>query len=97
MSDGVTILQALGRRLEKTIASDCVVRGYDSAKTFDLHEHTVSNLDDLRTLLADLAGRPDRGVVRGAVADPSRTRGVRRLLHDDGGTGDRATLVDVPR
>ena len=95
MSDTVTILQAHGRRLCKTIAADGSVRGYDSAKTFDLFERAVSNLDDLHAILADLAGRPDRCIVRGAIADPKRTRGVRRLLHDDG--ADLATLVDVPR
>jgi hypothetical protein len=60
-----------------------------------MHERSVSSLADLHTLLADLAGRPDRCIVRGAIADPGRTRGARRLLHDDG--GERATLVDVPR
>jgi hypothetical protein len=84
-------------RLCKTIAADGAVRGYDSAKIFDLHERAVSSLADLYTLFADLAGQPDRCVVRGAIADPARVRGVRRLLHDGGETGDRATLVDVPR
>ncbi len=95
MSDAITILRAHGRRLCKTIATDGSVRGYDSARTFDMSERSVSNLDDLHAILADLAGRPDRCIVRGAIADPERTRGVRRLLHDDG--ADLATLVDVPR
>ena len=97
MSDSVTILQARGRRLCKTIAADGSVRGYDSAKTFDLFERSVFSLADLHELLADLAGRPDRCVVRGAIADPSRTRGVRRLLHADPETGEQPTLRDVPR
>ena len=95
MADTITILQARGRRLCKTIAADGSVRGYDSARTFDMSERAVSNLDDLHVILADLAGRPDRCIVRGAIADPSRTRGVRRLLHADG--EDRETLKDVPR
>lgn len=95
MSDAITILRAHGRRLCKTIAADGSVRGYDSARTFDMSERSVSNLDDLHAILADLASRPDRCIVRGAIADPERTRGVRRLLHDDG--ADLATLVDVPR
>ena len=97
MSDGITILQARGRRLCKTIRADGTIVGYDSAKTFDMSEREVSTLADLHTLLADLAGRPDRCVVRGGIADRGRTRGVRRLLHDDHETGDRATILDVPR
>lgn len=97
MSDSVTILQARGRRLCKTIAADGSVRGYDSAKTFDLFERAVSSLADLHALLVDLAGQADRCIVRGAIADPSRTRGVRRLLHADPETGEQPTLRDVPR
>ncbi len=97
MSDTVTVLRARGRRLCKTIAADGSLRGYDSARTFDMFERAVSDLDDLHTLLADLAGRPDRCIVRGAVADPARTRGVRRLLHADPETGEQSTLRDVPR
>jgi hypothetical protein len=44
-----------------------------------------------------LAGRRDTCVLRGAVADPARTRGVRRLLHPDWRTGEAATLADTPR
>lgn len=97
MSDSVTILQARGRRLCKTIAADGTIAGYDSATTFDMREREVGSIADLRGVLTDLAGRADRCLVRAAIADPSRTRGVRRLLHDDGETGDRATLVDAPR
>ncbi len=60
LADHITILAARGRRLCKTIAADSSVRGYDSAKTFDMHERDVANLADLHTLLADLAGRHDR-------------------------------------
>ena len=95
MSDAITILQARGRRLAKGIVADGTIIGYDSARTFDMHEREVSNLDYMHKLLADLATRRDCCVVRGAIADPSRTRGARRLLHDDG--EDRATLRDVPR
>ena len=97
MADTITILRARGRRLCKTITADGGVRGYDSARTFDMFKLEVSSLDDLHAILADLAGQRDRCVVRGAIADPSRTRGVRRLLHADPETGEQPTLRDVPR
>jgi len=98
MSDAtgmVTILRAHGRRLAKYVRSDGTVESHDSARTFDMSERAVASLDDLHALLADLAARPDCCIVRGSIADPARTRGVRRLLHDDG--ADRATLKDVHR
>ena len=97
MADTITILRARGRRLCKTITADGGVRGYDSARTFDMFKLEVSSLDDLHAILADLAGQRDRCVVRGAIADPARTRGVRRLLHADPQTGEQPTLRDVPR
>ena len=100
MSDAtgmVTILRAHGRRLAKYVRSDGTVESHDSAKTFDMSEHIVASLDDLHSVLADLASRADRCVVRGAIADPTRTRGVRRLLHADPETGEQPTLRDVPR
>lgn len=96
-ADCVTILAARGRRLAKRIAADGTIESYDSARTFDMFERAVSSLADMNAILADLAAKPDRCIVRGAIADPSRTCGVRRLLHDDPETGDRATLVDMPR
>ncbi|MCK8788241.1 hypothetical protein M0638_28220, partial [Roseomonas sp. NAR14] len=51
----------------------------------------------LAALLHDLAGRRSCAIVRGAIADPARTRGVRRLVHADPKTGDAPTLRDVPR
>jgi hypothetical protein len=36
-------------------------------------------------------------VVRAAIADPARTRGVRRLLYSDDDAGEAPTLTEVPR
>src|SRR5579875_390630 len=95
MSDSVTILAARGRRLCKIIRASGTTVSYDRAKTFDIRERKVSSLADIYGLLAGLAGKPNCCVVRGAIADPGRTRRVRRLLYDNG--EDRATLKDVPR
>lgn len=97
MTDELTILRARGRKLCKTIRADGSIVGYDNAKTFDLSERSVSKLADFHTVRRELATRRDCAVVRGGIADPSRTRGVRRLLHEDRKTGDPPTLLDVPR
>ncbi|MBI0435421.1 hypothetical protein [Roseomonas sp. KE0001] len=96
-SDGITILHAKHRRLTKTWHADGTCDGYDSAKHFDLHEVVIDGLDALEALLRDLAPRWDCAVVRGAIADPARTRSVRRLAHPDPETGEAATLRDIPR
>ena len=91
----MTVLHSRGRRLCKTIAADGTVANYDDARTFDMTERTFAGLDELHALLCDLSARRDCCVVRGGIADPASVRGVRRLLHADG--GDAATLIDVPR
>ncbi len=57
----------------------------------------IDGLAAFEPLLSRLLRRPDCAVVRGAIADPTRKHGVRRLLHPDPDTGDMATLRDVPR
>ncbi|MCK8784137.1 hypothetical protein M0638_07075 [Roseomonas sp. NAR14] len=94
---GLTVVRARGRRLCKLIRRDGAAQGYDLAKTLDLHAATVPDLPALAELLRALAGRQDSAIVRGAIADPARTRGVRRLLHPDAATGEAPTLRDVPR
>lgn len=94
---GVTVLQARGRRLCKTIRPGGEVIGYDSAKTLDLRAVSLATLTDLHALVHDLAGRTDCALVRGTPISPEHSRGVRRLLYDDAETGDAATLLDVPR
>lgn len=95
--DTITVLLGRGRRLAKLIEADGTIVGYDSARTFDLEEQQIADLDALRGLLDRLLGQPDRCAVRGRIADPARTRGVRRLIRPDPETGEEATLIDVPR
>lgn len=93
----ITIAQAIGRKLTKTMRSGGVVRGCDETKHFDFHHHDFGDLWGLNSLVADLLSRPDCAVVRGGILDPSRTRRVRRLLHRDTKTGDAPTLTDAHR
>jgi hypothetical protein len=93
----LTILQSRGRRLCKTWSADGTVVGYDAVKTVDLHDEPVPNHAALESVLREKQPLRDCCVVRGGIADPQRTRGVRRLLHTDPLTGDQPTLVDAPR
>jgi hypothetical protein len=96
LAETITIVRARRRRLAKLIRGADIVN-YDSARTIDLCAMAIDDLTALEPLLTRLSRRPDCAVVRGAIADTSRTRGVRRLLHPDPDTGDVATLRDVPR
>jgi hypothetical protein len=49
------------------------------------------------TLLERMQARRRFCLVRGAIADAARVRGVRRLLHPARETGEAQTLRDVPR
>jgi len=95
MSETLTILRSVSRDLTKRICADSSIEPYDQARTFNLIERQVDGLDDIHQLLRRLERRSDCCIVRGAIADPARTRGVRRLLHPDG--GDQPTLREVPR
>ena len=94
---GVTVLVARGRRLCKVVRPDGEVVDYDRVRLVDLEPLDLPGLPALHDLLLRLSTRRDCCIVRGAVADPARVRGVRRLLHDDPVTGDLATLREVPR
>jgi hypothetical protein len=96
-SCGLTVLRARGRRLCKVIHPDSAVVDYDQAKLFDLEPLDLADLLALHDLLHRLGRRRDCCVVRGAVADPARMLGVRRLLHVDPDTGDLSTLREEPR
>ncbi len=96
-SCGATVLHAAGRRLTKVWHADGSCTAYDKALLFDLHPVELANLDALLSLLRELELQPEKSITRGAIADPSRTRGVRRLLHRDPATGEEPTLRDVPR
>jgi hypothetical protein len=93
--DSITVLHARSRLLAKRIARDGTIIDYDAAKHFDLTEIQVDGLDHLEEDLRLLLHQPDRGVVRGRIADLGHATGVRRLLHPDG--GDPASLIEVPR
>jgi hypothetical protein len=96
-SDSITILHARGRRLAKVISADSSITDYDSARLYDLSVVELAGLEALESLLRRLAHRPDCCIVRGTIADPSRTRKVRRLLYHDRETDDPPTLRDEPR
>jgi hypothetical protein len=96
-ADTLTILRSRGRWLAKLVRTDRTIEGYDRARRFDLITVAVQGLDGLGGILRSLMGRPECCIVRGAVIDPSRTKGVRRLLYPDGESGDPPTLRDVPR
>lgn len=97
MSDQLTVLRSRGRRLAKFIAADGEIIGYDSARTFDAEEITVTGIDDLAARLRWLAREPERCIVRGALADPNYRIGIRRLVHPDPKTGEVPTLREAPR
>jgi hypothetical protein len=95
--DGITIVRAANRRLCKVVHSDGTIDDYQGARLVDLIEREFEDFDGLARLLTQLASRRDAAVVRGAPADPTRTRGVRRLVHADPETGDPPTLVECSR
>jgi hypothetical protein len=93
----LTLARAPGQRLCKTRCADGRVEDYARAFRFDLDAVVAPDLAGLAGLLRDLATRRDTCVLRGAIADPARVRGGRRLLHPDPKTGEAATLVETPR
>jgi len=95
--DGLTIIQAPGRRLAKLIRADGTTEGYDRTRHFNLFPVQIPDQSALVLLLDRLSGMADCAVVRGTVADLARMRRVRRLLHPDPKTGDAATLCEARR
>jgi hypothetical protein len=96
VSEAITILRARARRLAKLICADGTIVDYDKARTFDLIEIAVADIDALDRLVRRLERRRDCCIVRGAVA-VKYGNAVRRLLHPDPSTGDQPTLCEVPR
>jgi len=96
---GATIVETASPALifAKRWRADGTCADYDRARTVNLTPAPTADLGELARLLEHLAGRPRCCIVRGAIADPSRVAGVRRLLHPDPDTGEPATLVEVPR
>lgn len=95
--NAMTILHTPGRRLAKRISQSGIVSGYEGAKHFNLTERPLSGLDELAEALTWLLPRPAYAVVRGAVADPARVTGVRRLIHPCPHSGEQPTLQEAPR
>ena len=93
----ITLLRAKGPRLAKTLHPGGSFTPYGDARTFDMTEAPVTSLVALHGILAKLLPRPDLAIVRGAIADPARAHGVRRLLHPAPKSGDLPTLREVPR
>ena len=97
MSDTLTVLHAPYRRLTKVIRADGTINPFDDAKTFDMAEIDIRDLDHLAVILGKLLARPHCCIVRGAIAHPARVRAVRRLLHRCTETGDPPTIRDANR
>ena len=93
----LTLATARGRCLCKTRHADGRVTDYDAARTLDLDTTSAPDLGTLAALLGELGTRPDACILRGAILDAGRTRGVRRLLHADSNAGDAPTLRETPR
>ena len=95
--DTLTIVRSNSLRLAKRIHADGQIEGYAKARIFDLFAEPVADLTALAALLRRVTPWCGVAVVRGAILDPNRACGVRRLLYPDHGTGEDATLRDVPR
>jgi hypothetical protein len=96
MTDTLTVIRSRHLRLAKTIHAYGRIDDYDRAKTLDLFEIPCSGLDAIGALLTRLLPQPSCAVVFGGIADPARTRGVRRLAYPDPETGELATLRPIP-
>ncbi len=94
--DTITVIRSPFLRLAKRIHADGTTDAYDNARTLDLFTMPAPDLDALGALLRLLLGKPSCAVVFGAVADPKRTKRVRRLAYPDPETGDIPTLAAVP-
>ena len=77
-ADTLTVIRSRHLRLAKTIHADGRIDDYDRAKTLDLFEMQVADLDGISNLLARLLPQPSCAAIFGGIADPARTRGVRR-------------------
>ncbi len=96
-SDALTVLKSSGRRLTKLVKPDLSIISYDEAKTFTASIIDVENVTDLFDAALRLSSDPYSCVVRGDLTLHGSTAPIRRLVHPDHETGDRATLYEVPR
>lgn len=95
--DSITVIRSRHRRLAKLVRPSGLIESYDAACIVDLIERPVADLDDLARVITILLSRPDCAVVRGRVVDPTRSRGVRRLIYADKKTDTLPTLQEMPR
>ena len=93
----ITLLRSHGPRLAKLIRIDGSIECYDRARTFDIAETVVRDLDHVARILRRLAGRSDLCIVRGRPIRPESCRNVRRLVHADFAAGDSPTIEDAVR
>jgi len=92
VTDHVTLVEATGRVLAKTVLPDGTIKPFDNARTFNLYYRRVSGLADFDGLLRAMLDKPSFGLVRGAIINRQQRRRVRRLLERDPETGDEPTL-----
>jgi hypothetical protein len=87
--DTISVLhETRGARLAKRVTT----RGVEPAETgwkFDVEQLAIAGLDALKALLLVLLVKTSTIIIRGALIDPTRPRGVRRLLHDGVTVGAR--------
>ena len=95
-TDSIVVIRSRYRRLAKTVYADNTILDYDKARIFDLFEIFLPDFAALGKLLVRLMPRSDCAVVFGAIVDPSRITGVRRLAYPDPDTNDQPTLRAVP-
>ena len=95
--DTLTVLRSRSLRLAKRLRADGGADGYDRAKHLDAYTMPVADLPSVLALLQRLLPRPDCCVIRGALDQAPRAKGIRRLLHTDKKTGELPTIRDVPR
>jgi hypothetical protein len=95
-ADVVTVIRSRYLPLAKRTYADGRIEQYANARTFDLFEHIVPDLDALHELLVCLQSRPDCAVVFGGILDRSRVQCVRRLAYPDPENGDEPTLIPIP-
>lgn len=95
-SDFITVLQSSGSLLTKLITAGEAgvnVIAPEPGSKFNGAHLPVSSLDDLKSVLIDLAPYPSRCVVRGALAAGSPAKGIKRRSVT---AAEAATLLSVP-
>jgi hypothetical protein len=99
--DSLTVLVTHGPLATKRITPGPVIHPYDDAKTFAVHEVSVSGIHTLFDILERLQSQPHAFVVRGAPVPGIDRRSTRRIAkqHFDTATGEvlEPTFAGSPR